>query len=84
MLKRLSYRIHAALERRLPEQRLFLKSDTETRFIRLGPATQAVALTGGALMIGWTIVATAILLMDSLGAGDAREQAQRQQALYEV
>lgn len=84
MLRRLSYRMHTALERRLPEQRLFLKSDTTTRFIRLGPVTQAVALTGGALMVGWTILATSILLMDSLGAGDAREQTQRQQALYEA
>lgn len=84
MLKRLSYRIHAALERRFPEQRLFLKSDTETRFIRLTPAVQAVGTAGAVVVLGWTIVATAILLMDSLGAGDARAQTERQQALYEA
>ncbi len=84
VLKRLSYRVGAALERRFPEQRLFLKSDTETRFIRLTPAVQAAGTVGGALILGWTIVATAILLMDSIGAGDAREQTQRQQALYEA
>ena len=49
MLKRLSYRVSAALERRFPEQRLFLKSDTETRFIRLTPAVQAAGTVGGAL-----------------------------------
>lgn len=84
MLKRLSYRIHAALERRFPEQRLFLKSDTETRFIRLTPAVQAVGTAGAAVVLGWTIVATAILSMDSLGAGDQRAQIERQQALYEA
>ncbi|HMO08914.1 MAG TPA: DUF5930 domain-containing protein [Paracoccaceae bacterium] len=84
MLKRLSYRVHAALERRFPEQRLYLKSDTGTRFVRLPAGTQALAVGAGALVLGWTIVATAIILMDSVGAGDARSQAQRQQALYEA
>ncbi|MGB8812582.1 MAG: M23 family metallopeptidase [Paracoccaceae bacterium] len=83
MLTRLDYRINATLERYLPEQRLFLKSDTATRFIRLRPLTQAIALAGGALVLSWTIIATAILLMDSIGAGSGRDQVMRQQALYE-
>ena len=83
MIKRFAYRINAALERHLPEQRLFLKSDTETRFIRLRPATQAIALTGGTFLLAWTIVATAVMLMDSIGAGSGREQALMQQDLYE-
>jgi murein DD-endopeptidase MepM/ murein hydrolase activator NlpD len=83
LLTRLTYRINATLEQILPEQRLFLKSDTETRFIRLRPLTQALGLTGGAIVLSWTIIATAILLMDSIGAGSGRDQAQRQQSLYE-
>ncbi|MEH6773818.1 MAG: M23 family metallopeptidase [Cereibacter changlensis] len=83
MLTRLSYRINSTLERFLPERRLFLKSDTETRFVRLRPVTQAIALTGSAVLVGWTIVATSILLMDSIAAGSTRDQTQRQQALYE-
>lgn len=83
MITRLGYRIHHALERHLPEQRLFLKSDTETRFIRLRPLTQAVALCGSTVLVAWTIIATAVLLMDSIGADTSREQNQRQQALYE-
>jgi murein DD-endopeptidase MepM/ murein hydrolase activator NlpD len=76
-------RLNAALERRLPEQRLFLRSDTETRFIRLKPATQAVALAGTSVVLAWTIVASAILLMDSIGSGGGRQQVQREQAAYE-
>jgi murein DD-endopeptidase MepM/ murein hydrolase activator NlpD len=72
------------LERRIPEQRLFLRSDSETRFIRLRPVTQAVAMAGFSLLLAWTIVATAILLMDSIGSGSAREQARREQANYEA
>ena len=83
MLTRFAYRINTTLGRYFPEQRLFLKSDTETRFIRLRPVTQAVAVGVGGLLLGWTILATAILLMDSISAGTSREQVQRQQALYE-
>jgi murein DD-endopeptidase MepM/ murein hydrolase activator NlpD len=83
VLNRLAYRFHQTLERYFPEQRLFLKSDTETRFIRLRPTTQIIALTGGTLAIAWTIVATALIMMDSIGAGSAREQSARQQAMYE-
>jgi len=83
VISRLAYRINTALERRFPEQRLFLKSDSETRFIRLRPATQAIAVMVGSLALGWTILATAILLFDSISAGTSRDQVQRQQVLYE-
>jgi len=81
---RLSIRIHALLERAFPERRLFLRSDSETRFIRLGPATQLFAFAGSTLVVGWAIIATAIILMDSIGAGNFREQAKRDQATYQA
>ncbi len=80
---RLLKKVHAALERRFPEKRLFLRSDTETRFIRLKPETQLVIWTGGTLVVACTIIATAILLMDSIGSGNFRAQAQRDQYIYE-
>jgi hypothetical protein len=80
---RFAYRIHQTLERYFPEQRLFLKSDTETRFIRLRPGTQATAVVVGGLALAWTILATAILIFDSISAGSSREQVLRQQVLYE-
>lgn len=83
MTGHLAYRLNAALERRFPEQRLFLKSDSETRFIRLRPATLAIASFGSAALLAWTIIASAILMMDSIGAGSAREQAQRAGQVYE-
>ncbi|WP_083707849.1 M23 family metallopeptidase [Brevirhabdus pacifica] len=70
------------LDRYLPEQRLFLRSDTETRFIRLTPLTQASVLFSGALIVGWTILATSVLLIDSIGAGSARDEALREQQIY--
>lgn len=83
MLTRFAYRINTVLERYFPEQRLFLKSETETRFIRLRPTTQAIAVVFGSMALAWTILATAILLMDSISAGTSREQVARQQSLYE-
>ncbi|WP_413719822.1 DUF5930 domain-containing protein [Silicimonas sp. MF1-12-2] len=76
-------KIRAMFERAFPEQRLFLRSDTETRFIRLSPMTQFVGVTGSALLLGWTIISSAMLLMHSLGAGDLKQQALRDQAIYE-
>ncbi|PRX31893.1 Murein DD-endopeptidase MepM and murein hydrolase activator NlpD, contain LysM domain [Meinhardsimonia xiamenensis] len=78
-----SVRLNALLERRFPERRVFVRSDSETRFIRLTPAAQAIALTGSVLLVGWTILASAIVFMDSIGSGSLREQAERERLLYE-
>ena len=83
MRSRLTNALHYRLEKHFPEKRLFLRSDTETRFIRLKSETQLVAWTGAILVVGWTIISTAILLMDSIGAGNFRAQAQRDQMIYE-
>ncbi len=83
MTPRIFAQFSAWLEHYFPEQRLFLKSQTDTRFIRLRPITQLFAAVFGALALGWTILATAILLMDSISAGTSREQIARQQGLYE-
>ncbi len=80
---RLIHWIHVHLERAFPEQRVFLRSDSDTKFIRLSSGTQALAWTGSAAFVGWAIIATAILLMDSIGSGSLREQAEREQRLYE-
>jgi murein DD-endopeptidase MepM/ murein hydrolase activator NlpD len=81
---RLLHKVHVALERALPEQRLFLKSDYATRFVRLRPGTQVMALGATALLIAWTIVASAILFIESIGSGSARDEARRDQAIYEA
>ncbi|WP_436399285.1 DUF5930 domain-containing protein [Roseobacter sp. S98] len=82
MRTRLAIRTHALLERIFPERRVFLKSDADTRFIRLRPGTQLIAFAGGAALVAWAIVATAIILMDSIESGNFREQAKRDQTTY--
>ncbi len=75
--------VDKALSRRIPEKRLFLRSEGVTRYIRLSPSSQLAAMVGTGLVICWTVVVTAIFLMDSIGAGALRDQAAREQALYE-
>ncbi|WP_037255010.1 M23 family metallopeptidase [Roseobacter sp. SK209-2-6] len=82
MRTRLAIRIHSFLERKFPERRVFLKSDTDTRFVRLRPETQLIAFSGAVVFVAWSIVATAIVLMDSIGGGNFREQAKRDQITY--
>ncbi|GGG61491.1 peptidase M23 [Salipiger pallidus] len=71
------------MERFFPERRLFLKSDSDTRFIRLRSETQLAAFLGCTALVAWTTVATSILLMDSISAGNFREQAKRDQITYQ-
>lgn len=80
---RLAIKVHSILERYFPERRVFLRSDTDTRFIRLRPSTQLFAFAGAASIVAWSIIATSILLMDSIGSGNFREQAKRDQRTYE-
>ncbi len=80
---RIAIRLHTLLERYFPERRVFLKSDNDTRFIRLRPHSQLLAFLGASSIVAWAIIATAILLMDSIGSGNFREQAKRDQRTYE-
>ncbi|WP_296641628.1 DUF5930 domain-containing protein [Roseinatronobacter sp.] len=82
-MRRQLVRLNQRLERRLPEQRLFLRSDNTTRFVRLRPMTQLLGIATVTGFFAWGVLATSILLMDSVGSGTLREQAQREQATYE-
>ena len=81
VIARFLSRSNAALERHLPEQRLFLKSEEGTRFIRLRPMTQASMILGFSVIVGWTVIVTSIFLIDTISAGNTREQAQREQEM---
>ena len=75
-------KIDAALGRIWPEKQMFLRSNSATRFLRLSPSSQAAIVFGCAALIGWTIIATGIVMMDSIGAGSYRDVAQREQEIY--
>ena len=80
----IAYRLRSALERRLPERRVFLRTDGDTRFVRFTPAAQLGAIAGSSAVVAWTIVATSMIMMDGVGSGSVRDEAQREQGLYEA
>ncbi|UXU74879.1 MULTISPECIES: M23 family metallopeptidase [unclassified Paracoccus (in: a-proteobacteria)] len=80
---RITHSLNSVLERWLPEQRLFLKSESSTRFLRLRPTTQLAALGGIALLVGWSIIASSILVIDAISAGSSRDEARRSQMALE-
>ncbi len=83
MRQRLTDRVNARLERHLPEQRLFMKSEEGTRFVRMRPLTQAGVLLGGAVVLGWTVVVTSFFVIGAIASGSSRDQAARAQVAYE-
>jgi len=84
LTSQLATKINAVLGRKFPERRMFLRSDTDTKFIRLTPATQFLGWVGGITVFSWAIFATAILLIDSIGSGNVRDQVKREQIAYET
>ena len=63
---------------------MFLRSDTETKFIRLAPSTQLMGWVGSIAVFAWAIITTAVLLMDNIGSGNVRDQVKREQISYET
>ena len=76
--------LNTVLERYLPEKRLFLRSESSTRFVRLRPIAQAVILTGAAGYMAISLVATSVLVFEMIGSKDMRAVAQREQSYFET
>lgn len=67
----------------MPEQRLFLRSRNGTRYLKLRPRAQLAALMGGLLVLGWAVVASAMLAVNLLGSGSPLAYGHRAQAAFE-
>jgi len=82
--RRILDRVNAVLDRWLPEQRLFLKSEDATRFVRMRPLTQAMTLVAGLVLFLWSVIATSLLFIDGISSGGAREQSAIARAQFEA
>ena len=76
--------LQASLERRLPERRVFIRSRDETRLVRLRSGAQLALGACGCAAIGAGVLATAMLVAGGPASGPLRDQAQREQAVYEA
>lgn len=68
---RIADRLNRVLDRWLPEKRIFLRSDDQTRFVRLRPLTQLGVLAGGTMLVGWTLLSASIFAIDAVSTGGA-------------
>jgi murein DD-endopeptidase MepM/ murein hydrolase activator NlpD len=82
--RRILDRANSGLEKWLPEQRLFMKSDSATRFVRLRPLTQAGVLAAGGLLFTWSVIATAMLFITGISSGPGDDQGQISTAAFEA
>ncbi len=76
--------MNAIIGKRFPERRVFLRTDRETKFIRLTPVAQLLGWVFSASVFAWAIIATAVILMDNVGSGNVRERVKREQIAYET
>lgn len=81
---RVYHKINSLFGKYLPEQRVFLKSDTGTRFVRLRPMQSALILGSAGAFMCWTVIVTAVFLMETISSGNARQEAERERAIYEA
>ena len=77
------HRLDTRLSRYLPERRLFLRSETSTSYVRLRPLTQAGIVFGGVALLIWTLAATTLLIVQSVGQGDLAAANLRAQDYFE-
>jgi murein DD-endopeptidase MepM/ murein hydrolase activator NlpD len=71
------------ISRLFPEQRIFVKSDSGTRFFRIGPRQQLLAGTGALALVAWSVAATSFLVIELVQGGGPRDAARHEQMFYE-
>jgi murein DD-endopeptidase MepM/ murein hydrolase activator NlpD len=75
--------LNRILSRHVPEQRIYLRSDKTTRYVRLSPLVQTIAGSAFAMGFCWMIVASVALGLQSISANSNKEQATVLQQAYE-
>lgn len=77
-------RLHLVAERYFPEQRLYLRSESGTRFLRLTPGSQMGIALAALALFGWTFFATSAYIIGALSADSDHRQARTLQLDYEA
>ena len=83
MKKKFSERLEVFFQKAIPSRQLLIKTNDRTHFINLKSSTQAGFFIIISCIVAWSIISVAIVAMDSLGAGNFREQALRDQENYQ-
>ena len=83
MKAKFSERLEVFFQKAIPSRQLLIKTNGRTNFINLKSSTQAGFFIIISCIVAWSIISVAIVAMDSLGAGNFREQALRDQENYQ-
>ena len=75
--------INRLLERHVPEQRIYIRSNRTTRYVRLSPVQQTMLVTGIAISLCWLIVASVTLGLNAISAKSYEDQNTALQKAYE-
>ncbi len=81
---RITRKLNAFAGNIFSEQRLYLRTETSTRFWRLTPLMQFSMAAAGVIMIGWTTFTSSVFLVDAISASGDHTQADAQQIDYEA
>ena len=76
-------RIERFFQKLIPSRQLLIKTNKKTHFINLKSSTQVGFSVIIFSLVAWSIISIAIVAMDSLGAGNFREQALRDKENYQ-
>lgn len=71
------------LSRHVPEQRIYMRSDNSTRYVRLSPLFQTVLGATIAVSFCWLIIASSALLVNYISANSEKQQASVLQNAYQ-
>ena len=78
-----SERLEVFFQKAIPSRKLLIKTNGRAHCINLKSSTQAGFFVIISCIVAWSIISVAIVAMDSLGAGNFREQALRDQENYQ-
>lgn len=70
--------------RHLPEQRIYLKSENTTRYLRLSPITQSIVGVGLVAGFSWTVIVTSALTLNMISAKSEKVQTEVLREAYET
>ena len=76
-------RIESFFQKLIPSRQLLIKTNGRTHFVSLKSSTQVGFFVIIFSIVAWSIISIAIVAMDSLGAGNFREQALRDKENYQ-
>ncbi|MCP5088465.1 MAG: peptidoglycan DD-metalloendopeptidase family protein [Rhodobacteraceae bacterium] len=77
-------KLNTFLSRHVPEQRVYLRTETTTRYFRATPLVQTTFGLFVALGVCWTIIATSAILIDRISSQSSQARADVLQRAYET